>query len=485
MAKTNALKNQHKPEPEKATTPGDMRLSGLRDETGRRWVEVVRGADRAILLLDDILAQSGVVYSMLSRANIVLVTDKARRLFKERVQQIQTWKRVAIADKRGWFGWYSVLSSTFLVGVPPFAKPRVVLKNDRKWEARGTLTEWQRTAALLEGQRLLIFCAAFAFVPPLLPLLTGFDNIGVELIGENSKGKTTACKWASSVWGGDPGNKDSFMESWLTTTNGLEPLMRTHAGCLLVLEEANIADAGATTRTAQKQLFEVVFRLAHGVEKARYGDTVRRDTVQLGWLSSGNTPIMKRLMGIEPGEAAAVGVRLFTIPAQVTADLGVFDKLPAGFANSGELVQHLNKASVECYGTPIRAFLERLVREAYWKRARFVQVANSYINRFVAATGVDRNNGSALRVARAFGLIYAAGQLAKDWEVFPANWNIGWAVMKCYRSHLAASQTQGRVPATALDRILTYARQHRLELVDLRAGKVDMDASMFSRSYGF
>lgn len=180
-----------------------------------------------------------------------------------------------------------------------------------------------------------------------------------------------------------------------------------------------------------------------------------------------------------------MGVRLLTIPAQVTADFGVFDKLPAGFATSGELIERLNNASVSSYGTPIRAFLERLVREWFWKPAKLLQLINRYINQFVAATGADRNNGSALRVARAFGLIYAAGQLAKDWEVLPANWNIAWAVLKCYRAHLAENQNQVKVSVPALDRVLAYARRRRAELLDLRSGKVDMDSSAFSRSYGF
>jgi len=71
------------------------------------------------------------------------------------------------------------------------------------------------------------------------------------------------------------------------------------------------------------------------------------------------------------------------------------------------------------------------------------------------------------------------------WRVLPAEWRIGHAVMQCYQAHL--SQRTNRQPSlrTALQRIIDYARQHRQQLIDLRAGKVDMDDASFAEAYGF
>jgi hypothetical protein len=481
-----------------ASSTDEVRVLGRINQAGRRWVEVFYKDARAVVSLDEIVGRPNDAFGKINRAGILIVTDQSKRRFKEQVEQISQWYRISVADKRGWHNSCFVLSNDF-VAAPAFATPPyVVLDDEEKWSARGTLADWHETAELLEGQRLFITCSSLAFVPPVLPLLNGFDNIAIELIWETSTGKSTLWGWVSSIWGGDPTRKTGFMENWLATPSGLEPIMGAHRHCLLPLDEANLAAASAPDRESRRQLFEVVFRLSQGVPKARYGDVSRPPADQLCWASSGNTSIIKRLRGIEPSELSAVMVRIITIPAQVTEQFGVFDRLPKGFADSGALINYLAKASTQFYGTPIRAFLLCLIQ----RQARFPRwVPNTvyrYIEAFVDATGIDRNDGPALRVARSFGLIYAAGKLAQLWGVLPSNWKIGWAVMACYQAHIsqaAALQGYGGHMASrpalhgsegsALNRILHYVRQHRDELFDLRGGKAKMDDATFRQAYGF
>lgn len=60
-----------------------------------------------------------------------------------------------------------------------------------------------------------------AFTAPLLKLakLQEVGGAGLHLMGDSSRGKTTALQVAASVWGAP-----TFMRTWRATTNGLEAI---------------------------------------------------------------------------------------------------------------------------------------------------------------------------------------------------------------------------------------------------------------------
>jgi len=153
--------------------------------------------------------------------------------------------------------------------------------------------------------------------------------------------------------------------------------------------------------------------------------------------------------------------------------------------SSSALAEYLHSASDKFYGVPIRIFLTRLVRTRRCNEPALCAWIEATIQIFLRRAGVDPNNGPAVRVARQFGLIYAVGCLAQRWSVLPLEWRIGWAVLLCYRAHLSHRTNRQTSRRTELDRIIDYARQHRQQLVDLRAGKVDMDDASFAEAYGF
>lgn len=476
-----------------------MRLVGRYENSGRRWSEVLLGNARGLVPLTEFMGHSNSGFEKLAEFGILLVSDRSKRLFKERIEDISEWKPIDIADRRGWHEKSFVFSHDFVVAAPFLTPPEVVLGVEKKWSARGTPAQWQETAKLLEEQSLVIFCASAAFVPPLHSIVPGFDNIATELIWDTSTGKSTVCRWVGSIYGGDPDSQLGFMEKWLATPNGLEPIMRAHRDCLLVFDEGNLSAADVAAREVPRELLQVIFRLSEGVEKARYNDVTPPSPIRLSWLSSSNTSIIKRLNVLESEQVAAATVRVITLPGQVSEKFGVFDRLPLGFADSGKLISHLNNQSKEVFGHPIRAFLRKLVLEyGRWDGAWVRAMIRCCVEEFIDATGVDRNNGPKLRVARSFGLIYAAGYLARLWNVLPANWRIGWAAMRCYRTHLSQGPVlRGEITSrasrvalqggqnAALHRIVDYARRYRERLIPLQAGKVDMDDASFALAYGF
>jgi len=88
-------------------------------------------------------------------------------------------------------------------------------------------------------------------------------------------------------------------------------------------------------------------------------------------LSTGEVTLSQR-MG-EAGKKAMTGMemRLVNVPSDGGAGHGLFENLH-GFANGGELSEHLRNAAATYYGTPARAFLEQLVPAGADGQVRYV-----------------------------------------------------------------------------------------------------------------
>lgn len=462
-----------------------FQVSGRIDQNGRRWVEIISGTNRCTVPLELFSTAPNDVLRKINSAGILVINDQAKTYLKNQVQEIPEWTDIYIADRRGPHNNCFVLTHDFVVGREADRQKIHIELNDEsvKWTKRGTQAEWLPTAKLMVGQSRPIFLASFAFVPPLLSIVPGFLNIGIELVGPPGLGKSTVAQWAASIFGGDPARLTRFLESWATTLNALEPTIRAHSYALLGLDELNLI--GSLDDIGVRRLLEsAVFRLCYGVEKRRYGTAIQPHSDRLCWLSTSNIPIAQVLAGFAPGVAEAAAQRLLTIPAEVS-EFGIFDRLPPGVANSSELVERLVSATDQCFGIPIRAFLLRFQPACHDNEAQLCAEIERRIRLFLQIAATDLNHGPSVRVAKAFALIYAAGWLAQYWRVLPAEWSIGPAVMQCYRAHLSLAQGRQTSHRTSLIRIMDYARQHRGEFVDLRGGMVEMDDATFAQTYGF
>jgi Domain of unknown function (DUF927) len=464
-----------------------LQVSGRIDQDQQKWVEILRDEKRCLLPLDAFSTALQEVVKKLNAAEILIVTDQAKNYLKSQVQGITEWKDIYIAGQRGWHnkGKVFVLAHDFVVGESADLQELEILLDDdsNKWTSRGTHAEWLETAKLMVGQSRIVFLVSFQFVPPVLSMLSDFFNVGIELVAAPGFGKTTVARYALSVWGGDPTRLTGFSETWATTLAGLEPTIQSHSYAMLGLDELSLFGS-LDDRQVRRQLETAVFRLCYGVEKAKYGASGRPRADRVCWQSTSNVPILDVLTGIDPNVVAAVGDRLITIPS-VASEFGIFDRLPPGFVSSSALAEYIHSASDKFYGVPIRIFLTRLVRTRRCNEPALCAWIEATIQIFLRRAGVDPNNGPAVRVARQFGLIYAVGCLAQRWSVLPLEWRIGWAVLLCYRAHLSHRTNRQTSRRTELDRIIDYARQHRQQLVDLRAGKVDMDDASFAEAYGF
>jgi len=102
----------------------------------------------------------------------------------------------------------------------------------------------------------------------------------------------------------------------------------------------------------------------------------------------------------------------------------------------GYVTQLLNAAHAK-FGHAMPKFIKKLVKAAAKDRDTVVKQINRHIAHFRKRAGVDANSGAEVRVADAFGLVYAAGRLAKDYKVLPSDLNCLAAALACYRLNRA------------------------------------------------
>jgi putative DNA primase/helicase len=93
------------------------------------------------------------------------------------------------------------------------------------------------------------------------------------------------------------------------------------------------------------------------------------------------------------------------------------------YASGHEFAQALSRACARYHGTAFEAFLSRLMHE---RGPVLVDRIREQIRRFEREHLTDSAEGQARRVAARFGLIGAAGELARDWLELP--WQRGEAM---------------------------------------------------------
>ncbi|GCD59745.1 DNA/RNA helicase [Acetobacter pasteurianus NBRC 3280] len=332
----------------------------------------------------------------------------------------------------------------------------------------GTLEEWQREiAAYAVGNSRLGFSLSLAFCGPLLDIM-GEQSGGFHIVGASQSGKSTSLFAAGSVWG--KGDRDGQVKSWRGTSNGTEGIAEEHTDTLLLLDEMGMADG--------REVGEITYMLANNIGKqraGRNGEARACKTWRLSFLSTGEVTLATK-MG-EAGRRAKAGqeVRLVNILADAGKGMGLFENLH-GFAGAGDLADHIRDAARTYYGTASRAYLEALVKQ----RTEDVAGLRAYIKEVVqkfenTALPEGSQNGQARTVARRFGLVAAAGELARACGVLP--WASGEAIhaaKTCFTSWLEdRGGAQSAEDREAVEQVRLFIEQHGNSRFELLGGSGD------------
>lgn len=301
--------------------------------------------------------------------------------------------------------------------------------NPTQSDVAGTLDEWRDdVAALCLGNSRLLLSTSLAFVGPLLRL-TNQSSFGVHLVGPSSIGKSTAMLVAASVLG-KPANK---IQTWNATKVGLETTAGLFNDSTLFLDEIGQADPHV--------LGDTIYMLANGEGRARANTDLSR-RAKLQWrttfLSNGEVDLEHSLASVGKRHKAGHDVRMINIEAD-TDRHGIFEELH-GHPNGASLSKALAERTVQYHGIAFRSFVEELTLDINGTQA-FVDEHRADMMRRLGAKECD---GQVQRVADAFGLISAAGELANRFGItgWPAG-SVAAVVEQLFRKWLARRGTSG------------------------------------------
>mgnify|MGYP000920925909 FL=1 len=277
----------------------------------------------------------------------------------------------------------------------------------------GTLAGWRDAVAReLADFDLPVFAVSCAFAGPLLEPLR-IESGGFHFEGLTSTGKTTAQRWALSVWG----NYRDLMQTWNGTRVGVELVTAAYSDTLLVLDEIGQADPRAVG--------EIVYLICNEFGRTR-GNARLMHRANLRWrallLSSGEKSLTQIMAG--PGgypPAAGQETRLAHVPADVDG-CGVLTGLKDPGARK-ELLATITAGAKVNHGHAGRAFLNRLTAPDGLPDP---DEAVGQVKALAASWAGPDSTNEIDRVALRFALVGFAGELASEWGI--TGWPAGRAL---------------------------------------------------------
>lgn len=434
-------------------------VAATRNAAGEDWGRLLRIRDRdgvwhewALPMAE--LAGDGDAYRarLLSLGLELEPGAVARKALHRLLTTANPQARIRCVPTLGWHGGAFVLPDE-VIGEP--IGDRLTLQTSaplqHNFKVAGTLEDWRDSIAELAiGNSRLVLALSMAFAGPLYRLLK-VEGGGFHFRGASSTGKTTLGEAAGSICGGGP---NGYKQTWRATENGLETIASLHNDGFLVLDEIN--------QVSPEALGQSAYMLSNGQGKRRMTrDATARHSVSwlVAFLSTGEIGLADKIRESRRGSGRAMAgqqVRIVDLPADAAAGHGVFDTLH-GFASGQVLADHLKKASAEYYGTALRSLLRRLADDP-----TATERVRKCMRDFEAKAVPAGSDGQVLRVAQRFGLVAAAGELARDWGIVP--WPEGEATkaaLRLFNEWLVARG--GNEPAEIADgiaRVRHFLEQH-------------------------
>lgn len=374
----------------------------------------------------------------------------------------QPLKRLAYAAATGWRPGRKTFvlpqrvigtNTKNICGLPPDpSRPRL--------RPRGTHEAWLRSVGSLatksSGMMLTISCA---FASPLLRVANE-QSFGVCLAGKTGGGKTTATLAASSAF--SSGQIDQ-LPSWNATLAGLEPVLRAHNDCLLIVDDLNKMPV-ASEKEKHRSAKNFAHNLAAGSIKLRspaFDQSVENGgQYRVISLTSAETTIAE--LAARCGEQRGGDARrLIDVPIYFEDLQHVFDRVP----DAGKLTQSalqslyssVHTACAQNHGHVFTHYVKFLIQSG----AGLSEKIAGHVTQFGRHMADKSESIVHTDVIRKFGLIYAGGALAIEGAALPwKNSELLHAIAKCCRVSLETISSEQII----LDKGWTSLRTHLKKL---------------------
>jgi uncharacterized protein (DUF927 family) len=290
----------------------------------------------------------------------------------------------------------------------------------------------------------MMLTTSCSFAAPLLRIANE-QSFGVCLAGKTGGGKTTATLAASSTFA--VGQIDQLL-SWNATLAGLEPVLRSHNDCLLIVDDLNKLPV-----TSEKEKHHSTRNFAHNLGT---GSTKRRSPVfdessdnggqyRVISLTSAETTIAE--LAAKCGEQRGGDARrLIDVPIYFDGLDHIFDRMP----NADQLSQSdlqvlyssIHTACVKNHGQIFTHYIKFLIRSEADLQDRIAK----HVKRFRADMTDNAGNIVHTDIIRKFGLIYAGGALAIEGIELP--WKrseLLQAIVKCCTAAINSLSSDQRI----------------------------------------
>jgi len=395
---------------------------------------------------------------------------RARDLLTVYLQTMRPEAMALCAARVGWYGDNFVLPGATIgpdgAGTVLFQTP---FDTDHLLNVSGTVDDWRANVGqFCSGNSRLLLAASCAFAGPVLSLVGG-ESGGVHFVGASSTGKSTALLVGGSVVGG--GGRNGFVQSWRTTTNGLEVVAELHNDLTLFLDELALMDAREAAETA--------YLLGNGTGKARMSKNIgarKKLSWSLLFVSAGEVTLADHAQTAGKRTKGGAEVRLLNIEADAGVGLGLFEKTH-GAPSADAFARQLKEAALRYYGAPLRAFLDFIARN----RAETETAVRNFQQDFLAKHVPSGASGEVFRAAQRFALIGAAGELATDAGI------TGWgrdeaadAAALCLELWISGRGTAGSGDAeSAIAHVRRFFEAHgasRFQVVRHSATEIDVES---------
>src|SRR6266404_3257620 len=433
-------------------------LGRIRDPNGEGWARWLRWRDEdgrvhtQPISDADLHGDPRALCAMLAGLGLKVATGPNRGKLLRYLNEASVQSRVTIVPRTGWHEVGD--KKVFALPNETFGSARgetVIVQGatTAPFEKSGSLADWQSgVGSLVAGHSRGVFAVSVAFAGPLLGLL-GLEGGGFHFCGQSSRGKSTLVEAAASVWG--KGAIPGFVRPWRTTANALEGAAAIHSDTLLVLDELGMIDPREAAAAA--------YQLAAGSGKgrsARDGSLRTSLTWRTMVISTGEVRLSDKLVEGKQRARAGQQVRLVDIPADAGAGFGVFNHAGAD-GDAQFLADGIKRATRSAYGTAGPEFVRLVIAhntEPVAVRAMIEGFRARYVSRVA--------DGQVLRVCDRFGLVAAAGELAREFGVVP--WAEGEAIEaagRCFNDWLdSRGGTEAGEVHAAISQVRLFIEQY-------------------------
>ncbi|WP_408587699.1 DUF927 domain-containing protein [Novosphingobium sp.] len=449
-------------------------VTGLVDPSGTQWVLTEYKGHSALLPYGEFVLSRPHILSALRRYNLIIIAKEAKNSLFEQVEELEDFTPRIIFSRPGWHQGQYVTASGKVFAPVKVAKGLLGFEpNPTKCAKQGTHSGWlQQVAKPLVGHHIPSFAIMACFAAPLLDVIGRTDNFGFELSGAGGKGKSTTQRLMASVVGPAMEKDRGYITTFNMTHVALEKSMRWHADMPFIIDEANLFGAGTGGRTDHRAMRDFSFQMSSGTTKGRY-DNPNQEGYRFIFLTSANEPFHELLGQVHRETANAASDRLMSIVIP-EGDAGAFGPLPEGYGSYREFTLALETAMAAQYGTAMPKFLWVLVRDRAQDEAKLLLKLRKLIAAFRQQVGVNENNGSDVRVAEAFGLVYAAGVYARHYGILPPEFDCLGAAVYCYTNYRSTVPVRQSLP----ERIRAIAARPETLTVDRAAMPTLSDEEM-------